>query len=82
MERCTGSGRRAEVQPVISNGKLVNVIVKDGGSGYSVENPPKISVPYIVRKKRIIAQEASTTAKSEPDNQLLISKSPAYKNSV
>jgi hypothetical protein len=80
IKRCTGSGRRAEVQPVISNGRLINVIVKDGGSGYSVENPPKISVPYIVRKKKIIAQEASTTVKSEPDNQILLSKSPAFKN--
>lgn len=79
IERCTGTGRRAEVEPVISNGRLVNVIVKDGGSGYSSDSPPKISVPYIVRKSKIIAQEASTTEKSEPDNQLMFSKSPAYK---
>ena len=80
IERCTGTGRRAEVEPVISNGKLVNVIIRDGGSGYSADSPPKISVPYIARNKITVVQEASTTSKSEPDNQLLLSKSPAYKN--
>jgi hypothetical protein len=78
IERCTGTGRRAEVEPVISNGKLVNVIIRDGGSGYSADSPPKISVPYIARNKITIVQEASTTSKSEPDNQILLSKSPAY----
>jgi hypothetical protein len=78
--RCTGTGRRAEVEPVISNGKLVNIIIRDGGRGYSADSPPKISVPYIVRKKITIVQEASTTSRSEPDTQILLSKSPAYKN--
>ena len=79
VKRCTGTGKQAEVQAVISGGRLINVIIKNGGRGYSEDFPPKISVPYIVRIQNTVAQEQSTTAKSEPDNQILITKSPVYK---
>jgi hypothetical protein len=80
VKRCTGTGKQAEVQAVISGGKLINVIIKNGGSGYSQDLPPKIGVPYIIRNQNITVQEKSTTAQSEPDNQILITKSPVYQN--
>lgn len=80
VKRCTGTGKSAVVEPVISNGALVNVIIRDGGSGYSADNPPKISVPYIARKKETVVQEQTTTQRGEPDNQILLTESPAYKN--
>jgi hypothetical protein len=80
IKKCTGTGRSAKVEPVITGGRLTGVKILNGGRGYSQENPPKISVPYIAKIEKNIAQQQSTTAKSEPDNQLLIKNSPAYKN--
>jgi hypothetical protein len=78
VKRCTGTGTMAEVEPIISAGRLVNVIIRNGGSGYSQDSPPKISVPYIVKKEITIAQQKTSTAESEKDNQSLINLSPAY----
>ena len=80
IERCTGPGKQAQVDAVISGGKLTNVIIRNGGSGYSADSPPKISVPYIVRKQNTVVQQASNTQSQEPDNQILLSASPVYKN--
>ena len=56
--RATGVGETAQLKPKFEQGRLVSVVIVNGGSGYSSTNPPDVYVPYISRNKTIVTQEA------------------------
>lgn len=45
------SGEQAEVEGVFTNGVLTSITVKNGGSGYSANNLPQVSVVNIHKKR-------------------------------
>jgi hypothetical protein len=80
IEKCTGTGKPAFVEPILSGGRLVSIRILDPGRGYSESNPPQIRVPYIAKINKQVVQEQSTTEESEPEVQDLYNKSPAFNN--
>lgn len=79
-EACEGTGRRAVLKPLITNGSLVGVTIEDGGAGYSSTNPPKIRVPYLVRRDNNEVWPESSATESEPSTKALFDGSPVFKN--
>ena len=78
MEACQGPGRQAQVKPVIVAGRLTDVIIVDGGSGYSSANPPKIRVPYVASRDKDVVWEASSAEQKEQTNKTLMESSPVF----
>lgn len=78
MEACQGTGRRAELTPVITNGQLVGCNIVDGGAGYSSTNPPKIRIPYAVRRELTEVWPEGSAQENEPATEALFDGSPAF----
>lgn len=76
--RCKGTGTIAQLQPVIVRGRLVDVRVINGGSGYSSTNPPDVFVPYIARRIDTVAREAKDINIAEADNYRVFRNSPIF----
>lgn len=74
--RCKGTGTIAQLEPVISRGRLVDVRIISGGSGYSSTTPPDVFVPYIARKIDTVAREAKDINIAEVDNYRIFKQSP------
>jgi len=78
--RCKGTGVIAQLEPIISRGRLVDVRVLNGGSGYSSTNPPDVFVPYIARKIDTVAREAKDINIAEADNYRVFKESPIFQS--
>lgn len=78
MEACQGTGKRAVLTPIVTNGQLVGCRIDDGGAGYSSTNPPLIKVPYVVKKEETEVWPEGSAEENEPSTEALFEGSPAF----
>jgi len=81
IQQCQGTGRAAQVSPILTAGKLTGIQIKDAGSGYSSTKPPQIRIPFIRKIESTTMIKASTSKEELAQNGLVLSASPGFKNS-
>lgn len=78
--KARGTGKLAKLQPVFSEGILVDVKVINGGSGYSSTKPPYVEVPYIAKEEVTSLEVGTSVEKREGEgSKQLFEKSEAFK---
>jgi hypothetical protein len=78
--KARGTGKLAKLQPVFSEGILVDVKVINGGSGYSSTKPPYVEVPYIAKEEVTSLESGTSVEKREGEgSKQLFEKSEAFK---